>query len=169
MNKETFDFFRITTVERLLFDSIDLNENMKCFSAKITKALYLVNSKQKKAYILINYDNYLMMNDNCFDYEKIKQKCNMEKIDEAFDIHSKKVNYDFYCVKGFKNRKSIWCWDFYPDGVYLADDDGFCVKPNNEIKLYGVISDEGKVIFPFQPFDLNESEIIEFLMERKYE
>ena len=53
--------------------------------------------------------------------------------------------------------------------MYLADDDGFCVKPNNEIKLYGVISDEGNVIFPFQPFDLNESEIIEFLMERKDE
>ena len=169
MNKDKFNYYRLTKIERFLFESVDLNESMIGLKSRLTKELVLINSKNKKAYQLINNDNYLMMSENCFDYSKIEQKCYEEKIEKSFNIHSKRVNYDFYCVIGFRNGKSLWRWDFYPDGVYLADVDGFGVKPNNEIKLYGIISDEGNVLIPFQPFDMNESEIFTLLTGEKDE
>ena len=158
MTKERIVYYRITKVEKFLFDCLDLKENMKCYSFKFSKLLYLVNTELKTAYKLIDSDNYLTMSDECFDYEKIKEKCEEERLDKKFNIYSKEVLYDFHFASDFKNGKSLVKWEFYPDGVYLADDDGFGVKPNNEINLYGVISAEGKIIVPFQPVDETKTE-----------
>ena len=162
--KESLDYIRITTVERCLFDIEDLNENMKSYSFKVGKMLYLVNTKLKKAYKLINMDGYLLFNDDCFDYSKIENKCIEEEVEKDIDIHSKKVDYGFYCVYNYKDGMSLWKWLFYPDGVYLADEDGFGVKPNNEIDFYGIISSEGKVVVPFQPVSSSYEGIFALLM-----
>ena len=42
-------------------------------------------------------------------------------------------------------------WTLYPDGQYFADDDGFGMEDNDEVKVYCVMNEDLEVVRPFGP------------------
>ena len=41
----------------------------------------------------------------------------------------------------------------YPDGRYFADEDGYGMEDNDEVKVYCVLDDNLQVVRPFGPVD----------------
>ena len=44
-------------------------------------------------------------------------------------------------------------WMLYPDGRYFADEDGYGMEDNDEVKVYCVLDDNLQVVRPFGPVD----------------
>ena len=163
VQKAIIDYLRITTVEKVLFNAYDLNEGMFGYDSKVGKTSFIVNTNLKMAFKIVNFSNHLRIKDEDIDSEKVKKKFEEQRISDFSNFSDKSAQFGFWCIEGFKNGLCLLRWEFYPDGLYFADEDGFGRKMNDAVELYALISDKGGIVVPFQPAEGTDDEIFESL------
>ena len=86
--------------------------------------------------------------DEEIDFEAI------DKLENSHNAHSRSIQYAGInrwtdCKKGL----IALSWMLYPDGRYFADEDGYGMEDNDEVKVYCVLDENLQVVRPFAPVD----------------
>lgn len=111
-----------------------------------SKDLYLVNTKTRKAYHLVDGEG----NVRAFTHDDIDPS--VFKMEHSGDAHVLQVCYADLSVSDFKDGKARVVWMLYPDGRYFADEDGFGMEDNDGLDVAAIIDKHAHVVSPFRPY-----------------
>lgn len=86
--------------------------------------------------------------DEEIDFEAI------DKLENSHNAHSRIIQYAGINRWGdCKDGLIALSWMLYPDGRYFADEDGYGMEDNDEVKVYCVLDENLQVVRPFGPVD----------------
>lgn len=107
---------------------------------------YLVNTRTLKVRKIQQGKKLVGFSSSDIDYEAISG------IENNYNAYSLSVEYTPVLPwDDCKDGILALSWMLYPDGEYFADEDGFGMEDNDEVKVYCVMDDNLKVILPFAP------------------
>lgn len=107
---------------------------------------YLVNKATGKVRKIAELGVLVGFSDEEIDFEAI------DKIENSHNAHSRRIDYaDINRWNDCENGLIAISWTLYPDGQYFADDDGFGMEDNDEVKVYCVMNEDLEVVRPFGP------------------
>lgn len=126
----------------------DLGDGMSVIEevqANYWRQFYLLNNAEKKAYRLLDGNLTLtFVTDKDVVWEDV------EKLSESYRAYKFSAYYPPFRVGRFTNGVSAVKWTIYPDGMYFMDSDGYGMKDNDEIALFGFIDRQARVVIPFR-------------------
>lgn len=90
----------------------------------------------------------LLLKDSEIDYETIRRECEYG----VGNAEDKTLNYGALSSwDGFEDGYCAYSWTLYPDGQYFADSDGYGMRDNDEVRVYGVMNENLEFVIPFRP------------------
>lgn len=155
---ESYDekLYQLLTTDRYRnhpYETKDLGEGMAVINELIWgwwKPRYLVNHNTKCAYEFIDGNQCLLtVSEDDIDWDSLKnlpEKALNRAIGLSFEFPS--------FIHGYVNGVAEVSWQLNPDGRYYMDDDGFGMTNDREIKIYGFIDQNAKVVVKFR--NINE-------------
>ena len=121
------------------------------------REVYFINVNDRKAWLVLDSSgNLLQWEQKDVDFNKL---ADMEYIGNAYSMSAP---YGFN-INSFGDGRALVSWTLHPDGRYSADEDGYGMNDDEEIKVYGVINDKCEVIIPFQP--MSDGDFSEWKLE----
>ena len=123
---------------------------------------YLVNKVTGKVRKIVERGRLVGFPDEEIDFETI------DKLENSHNAHSRAIQYaGVNRWDDCKNGLIALSWMLYPDGRYFADEDGFGMEDNDELKVYCVMDDNLNVVRPFTPVDDVTALLAQMSRERK--
>lgn len=105
---------------------------------------YLVNKATGKARQIASPGRLVGFSDEEIDFDTI------DRLPHSNNAHPRRVAYQGVSRwDNCKNGLFALGWMLYPDGRYFADEDGYGMEGNGELKVYCVMDDNLNVIRPF--------------------
>lgn len=105
---------------------------------------YLVNKVTGKARQISMPGFVVGFSDEEIDFATI------DKLPNSHNAHSRRMDYgSISWWDRCRNGLIALGWTLYPDGCYFADEDGFGMEVNGELKVYCVMNDNLEVVRPF--------------------
>ena len=109
---------------------------------------YLVNQVTGKVRKIVERGKLVGFLDEEIDFEAI------DKLDNSHNAHTRSIDYaGINRWMNCKNGLIALSWMLYPDGRYFADEDGFGMEDNDEVKVYCVMNENLEVVRPFAPVE----------------
>lgn len=109
---------------------------------------YVANIQTGTIRQLCTSDGRMLLEDSEIDYETIRRECEYG----IGNAENKTLNYGALgSWDGFKDGYIAYSWTLYPDGKYFADSDGYGMRDNGEVKVYGVMNENLEFVVPFRP------------------
>ena len=109
---------------------------------------YLVNMVTGKMRKISERGTLVGFSDDEIDFEAI------DKLENSHNAHSRSILYaGIDRWTNCKNGLIALSWMLYPDGRYFADEDGYGMEDNDEVKVYCVLDENLQVVRPFAPVD----------------
>ena len=131
------------------------------------EARYLVNKATGKVRKISEPGRIVGFSDEEIDFEKI------DRLENSHNAHPRIMEYaginrwDDCC-----NGLIALSWMLYPDGRYFADEDGYGMRDNDEVKVYCIMDENLQVVRPFAPVDDVRAlleQVAEEIKQRKYD
>ena len=111
------------------------------------KQTFIVNPAIKKAYRIALADGELVgFTRDDIDWENVSQ------LEHHGDAERLEANYYFY-IGDYRDGVARVDWMLYPDGRYFADEDGFGMEDNDEVRVSAYIDTECRVLVKFQDME----------------
>lgn len=105
---------------------------------------YLVNKKTGKARQISMPGFVVGFSDDEIDF------ATLDKLPNSKNAHSRRMDYArIGRWDNCKNGLIALSWMLCPEGGYFADEDGFGMEDNDELKVYCVMNDNLEVVRPF--------------------
>ena len=109
---------------------------------------YLVNKITGKVRKIVERGKLVGFPDEEIDFEAI------DKLENSHNAHTRDIDYaGINRWTNCKNGLIALSWMLYPDGRYFADEDGYGMEDNDEVKVYCVLDENLEVVRPFAPVD----------------
>lgn len=109
---------------------------------------YLVNKVTGKVRKIAERGKLVGFSDDEIDFETI------DKLENSHNAHPRIIQYaGINRWNDCKDGLIALSWMLYPDGRYFADEDGYGMEDNDEVKVYCVLDDNLQVVRPFGPVD----------------
>lgn len=133
--------------ENFLF--VNRGEGMMQGLERNTKRVFLVNKKTREAWELISANGKFSFWDasaveiaSAFDLPDTSL-CNVLELNSPYH----------FCINEFRDGIAYVSWTLQPDGRYYADEDGFGMEDDEEIRFDAFIDTQAHILIPFQAMD----------------
>lgn len=122
---------------------------------------YLVNKATGKVRKIAEPGKLVGFSDEEINFEAI------DKLENSDNAHSRSIEYaGINRWRDCTNGLIAISWVLYPDGRYFADEDGYGMENNDEVKVYCVMNENLEVERPFAPVD-DVKQLLEVVAQEK--
>lgn len=132
------------------YRSYELGEGMSVKEEKRGRRMFLLNHNTQDAWEIKDYNGSLLQ----WTKDDVDFK-SLEGVKNTGDARIMTAAYGFK-IGGFKNGRALVSWTLQPEGGYYADDGGFSMTDDEEIKVYGVVDSQCRICYPFSLKDWKE-------------
>jgi hypothetical protein len=123
----------------------DWNEMMAVAYHYRPREVYFINKKIEFAWMVLDSsDNLVQWEQTDVDFDEL------QGLENTGNARIMAAPYGFN-INPYKGNYALVSWTLHPDGRYFADEDGFGMTDDEEVKVYGIINGLCEVIIPFQP------------------
>ena len=81
---------------------------------------------------------------------------NLKRRDDLFPVIRYRTDFEQH-----EDGKIIMIWQIQPDGMYWRDEDGYGMTPDEEIRLYSFIDNNGCFTAPFRLYNIGSKKFYE--------
>ena len=162
MEVKDYDYFTAQINCPAEYGCCDRGEGMyECYLRSNWKETYLVNTCTQTVYKVVDADgNIVAFTTADVDFNSV------DKMEHTANAHHMLARYGFN-INPFENGVALVSWTLYPDGQYFADEDGYGMEDNDEVRVYAYIDTHCRVLIPFQ--DMEDAAYREQCRERAVE
>ena len=121
----------------------NLGEGMSIAEKSPAREMYLINHNTHEAWMVRSYGGTLIQWTTAdVDMEELKD------VENSGNAHTMWAQYGFN-IGLFNGGRAIVSWTLHPEGTYFADPDGFGMTDDEEVKVYGIVDTQCKIVKPF--------------------
>lgn len=118
-------------------------EDMAVMEHRGRGGMYMVNHRTREAWLVKTYYGDLV----AWTTADVDMK-SLEGVKNTGYARNMVAAYGFH-VGGFRNGMALVSWTLQPEGSYYADEDGFGMTDDEEVKVYGVVDSSCRMRYPF--------------------
>ena len=121
----------------------NLGEGMSIAEKSPAREMYLINHITHEAWMVRSYDGTLI--------QWTTADVDMEELEDVENSGNARVMWAQYGfnIGLFRGGRAIVSWTLHPEGTYFADPDGFGMTDDEEVKVYGIVDTQCKIVKPF--------------------
>lgn len=121
----------------------NLGEGMSIAEKSPAREMYLINHITHEAWMIRSFSGTLIQWTTAdVDMEELKD------VENSCNARIMWAQYGFN-IGLFKGGRAVVSWTLHPEGTYFADPDGFGMTDDEEVKVYGIVNTQCKIVKQF--------------------